>query len=562
MKNYKESYIENQNVLKSCSVKESNQLGVMTKNILSLSADEALAFFMTSTQYCSFELPEYFNFDSILQYIQKTIADKDFTDCCTEEPSQQKDVNLEILLNKDGLYGVRPLTLVNPYLYYFLCREICERNNWMVILDCFKTYAVPHITSCAIPVIPNEKESFHKSTVILNWWNAIEQHSLELSLEYRYMFVTDITNCYGSIIPESIDWALSLKGKTHCNDENHELARNIIHYIKSMQQGRNIGIPQGSGVFDLIGEIVLGYADLLLHQAIKQREKENDKEFSNYEILRYRDDYRIFSNNKDELEQLSYILQQVLERLNFRMNTQKTRLTENLVLDSIKSDKLAYIYNTPILNKKGCDFDGIQKHLLYLLMFARKHPNAGQLKNMLTDLDMRIAKRLKPRKIKSAKKTLNNNENTQNTEIYIPHIRENKRVIIAVATQLAVENVSIVNYALRAISRILKDINDMSERNKIINLVYERLRYQPNSTYTQVWLQNITYLNDLANRSCPYSLSLCKLVMGKAVTLWNTTWLKPELAGNLPVNSIVSKETLSKNNSIITFRETRAYYEI
>ena len=96
------------------------------------------------------------------------------------------------------------------------------------------------------------------------------------------------------------------------------------------------------------------------------------------------------------MEQLSYILQAVLEGLNFRMNTQKTYVSDNLVIDSIKSDKLAYIYNTPIFNKKGCDFDGIQKHLLYLLMFARKYSNAGQLKNMLTDLDTRIKERLKP----------------------------------------------------------------------------------------------------------------------------------------------------------------------
>lgn len=28
-------------------------------------------------------------------------------------------------------------------------------------------------------------------TTINNWWNSIEQHSIELSLEYRYMFVTE-----------------------------------------------------------------------------------------------------------------------------------------------------------------------------------------------------------------------------------------------------------------------------------------------------------------------------------------------------------------------------------
>lgn len=531
-------------------------------NVLSLNHEEALAFFMNSARFCGFELPEYFNFDILLQFIRNKIADKSFADCYTTAPTEQSGVNLEILLNKDGRYGVRPLTLVNPYLYYFLCREVCNKTNWETILDCFNKFTVPHIRSCAIPVIPKEKEAFHKSTIILNWWNSMEQRSLELSLEYRYMFVSDITNYYGSINPQSIDWALAMRSTVHANEENHKLAENLIFYIKAMQQGRNIGIPQGSGIFDFISEIVLGYADLLLHEAIKKREKECGRTFSNYEILRYRDDFRIFSNNKDELEQLSYILQAVLEGLNFRMNTQKTYVSDNLVIDSIKSDKLAYIYNTPIFNKKGCDFDGIQKHLLYLLMFARKYSNAGQLKNMLTDLDTRIEERLKPLKKKITVIDLGSDGPHEKEEIVQRHIQENKKAIIAIATQLAVENVSIVNYALRIISRVICDIEDKQERTEIIALVYNRLSNQPNSTYTQVWLQNITYPGDAANKTCPYTLPLCKLVMGETIDLWNNSWVKTEFTKDLPLSSIVDRETLSKNNSIITFRETRAYYEL
>jgi D-arabinose 5-phosphate isomerase GutQ len=120
----------------------------------------------------------------------------------------------------------------------------------------------------------------------------------------------------------------------------------------------------------------------LLHEAI-----ERAGITASYQIIRYRDDYRIFCNDKDQMEKISYILQQVLESLNFRMNSQKTKISENVVTDSIKSDKLAYIYNTPIFNKKGVDFDSFEKHLLYILMFARKHPNSGQVKTLLSDID-------------------------------------------------------------------------------------------------------------------------------------------------------------------------------
>lgn len=65
-----------------------------------------------------------------------------------------------------------------------------------------------------------------------------------------------------------------------------------------------------------------------------------------------------------------------------------------------------------------------------------------------------------------------------------------------------------------------------------------------------------------ANKICSYPLSLCKLVMGQLVTLWNNAWLKSEYANNLPINNIVNKETLSKNNSVIIFCEMGTYYEI
>ena len=299
-------------------------------NILTLKAKEALEFFMDSTRYCGFELPEYFEFNPLLKHVQKLIGDASFEECCSVSPAEMDKVNLNILLNKDGKYGVRPLTLLNPYLYYFLCREICDKKAWLSIRKSFEAFNVPHIKSCALPVIPSKVESFHHSSTILNWWNSMEQRSLELSLEYRYMFVTDITNCYGSINPQSIDWALNMKGTKHETKKNHALAQRIIGYIQGMQHGQNIGIPQGSEILNFVGEIILGYADLLLHEAI-EKEKSEGRDLGDYEILRYRDDYRIFSNNRDSLERLSYILQQVLESLNFRMNTQKTHVSNNMV---------------------------------------------------------------------------------------------------------------------------------------------------------------------------------------------------------------------------------------
>lgn len=534
-----------------------NIYDMAAKSLLSLASGDALDFFMQSEQFHDFELPEYFDFSKVLQFVKERIGDSPYEECVnTIGASRIPDVNFDILLNKDGKYAVRPLLLCNPYLYYFLCRELCCAENWDAVRKHFESCTVPNISLCAMPVIPEEVEQFHKATVILNWWNSMEQRSIELSLEYRYMFVSDIANCYGSVNPQSIDWALSRKGTKKETSKNHGLASAIMRYLIDFQYGRNIGIPQGCTVFHLIAEIILSYADLLLHERIR---KSGIREA--YTILRYRDDYRIFCNNKDALESISYLLQQVLESLNFRMNTAKTRISDSVITDSIKPDKLAYIYNTPIFNKKNCDFDGLQKYLLYILMFGRKYPDAGQLKTLLSDFDRRVMEKLKPRKVFSI--DLADNDSTSSMEeVEMPgKLSENVRAMTAIATQIALENVSVTHYALRVISRMLDSVKEEEEHDDLVDKVCKKLINRPNSTYSKLWLQNMTYQQDVRRKKCPYDSRLCRLVMGEDVELWNLSWLKPEYAKDFPQSTIIDKEALAKVSHVITFRETRSYWD-
>ena len=532
-----------------------------TKNILSLNHTEAMDFFLKSEQYHGFELPEYFVFDDLLQNVKNAVGKTPYEECLQEgmSPELLSDVNLDILLNKDGRYAVRPIILANPFLYYFLVREICNEQSWTVIKLLFEKFNVPHITSCALPVIPKEKEPFHKSTTILNWWSTMEQRSIELSLEYRYMFVTDITNCYGSVNPQAFDWAFSFKDTEYEQKAKNPIAKNIQKFLRAFQQGRNIGIPQGSAIFDFIGEIILGYSDLLLHEAIRK-----EGITTSYEIIRYRDDYRIFCNDKDVLEKISYILQHILESFNFRMNSKKTKISESIVTDSIKADKLAYIYNTPIFNKKGVDFDSFEKHLLYILMFARQYPDSGSIKTMLSDIDKRIEEWLKPqtREVSTINLEDTNNAIEKRSETYQRKlIGGSVRAMSAVCVQIALENVGCSHYALRVLSRMVDSLEEEQEKRDIIDKVYTKLCNQPNSDYNQLWLQNITYQNDKKKGVSPYHIRLCKVVMGENVELWNNSWLKKDLTKNYKQTSVVCNEVLKKVTLIITFRETRAYLE-
>lgn len=530
-----------------------------TKNVLSLDSKDAMDFFLKSEQYHGFELPEYFVFDELLQNVKRIVEDTPYEECLQNgiSPENLSNVNLDILLNKDGHYAVRPIVLANPFLYYFLVREICDESSWILIKKLFEKFQVPHITSCAMPVIPKGTEPFHKSTTIINWWNSMEQRSIELSLEFRYMFVTDITNCYGSVNPQAFDWAFSLKDTRFENGNKNSISKNIQKYLRAFQQGRNIGIPQGSAIFDFIGEIILGYSDLLLHEAIHKAGITNP-----YEIIRYRDDYRIFCNDKDVLEKISYILQHVLESLNFRMSSKKTKISNSIVTDAVKSDKLAYIYNTPIFNKKGCDFDSFEKHLLYILMFARQYPDSGSIRTMLSDIDNRIEDWLKPyeEEVTTIPILEDGEPKTEKVTKQRRLVGGSVHAMSAICTQIALENVGCCHYALRVLSRMVDSLKDENEKSTIVNLVYTKLCKQPNSDYIQLWLQNMTYQQDKITGTSPYKMRLCRVVdRNKKVELWNNEWLKPNLYSNLHYDNVVDAEVLKKVTPVITFRERRAY---
>ncbi len=504
--------------------------------VLTLDATDAEAFLLSTPQFMNCEMPEYIEFDGVLNFVKEKVGDKTFEECCKGNPDNLHNVSLNVLANKDGHYAVRPLTLANPYLYYFIVREICSEGSWQNVKKCFEKYHTKHITACAIPVIPKDGEAFHKATTILNWWNNLEQRALELSLEYKYMFITDITNCYGTVNPQTIEWALTLQDTEFATDENRQMARNIIRYLAALQQGRNIGLPQGGVAFNLIGEIILGYSDLLLHNEIQKYFKEEKIKNEPYEIIRYCDDYRIFCNNMKVLQDISYILQSVLESLNFRMNSQKTKISTSIVTDSIKPDKLWYIENTPIFRGKNCQFGGIQKTLMYILLFGRKFPNGGQLKTMLSNLSKNIESR--------------------------KAIVENVRAMCAVAVQIAAENVNISHYALRIVSQLVKNI-DKKDRCDILDKVVTKLINRPNSKYDQLWLQNITLADDSKRKKLPYEYDfpLCQLVDGKKVELWDNSWLLDELTYGFPYASIVDDKKIPDAPSAITFREIRGYNE-
>lgn len=161
---------------------------------------------------------------------------------------------------------------------------------------------------------------------------------------------------------------------------------------------------------------------------------------------------------------------------------------------------------------------------------------------------------------------LETNEITKETETreVDGHLWENISTMVAIAVEIAANNVRVASNALKVASQMLADMRDKDadKRKRIIGLIYNKLRHIPNSAFLQVWLQNITHVTDDWTQGELYDMPLCKVVAKQPVTLWNNSWLKPEFADILLTTSIADREALAKAGPVITFKAKRQYDEM
>lgn len=478
------------------------------KSILDLSEVKARKYFMESSNYCSLDLPKYIDFSKVLTYVEGKVGSKSLVDILKVskmKPSDYEGVNHRLLVKKDAKFTYRPIDIANPYLYYLLVRQMTTKGNWKDIKARFATFVSPNIEVISIPKVKSDVDKSHKAAGISDWWENIEQKTLALSLKYRYMFVTDITNCYGSIYTHSIAWALMGKDVAKAKKGKPGLLGNMIDsYMQGMQYGQTNGIPQGSVLFDFIAEMVLGYADSLLSKRLA------DEGIEEYKILRYRDDYRIFSNTKDELEKIAFHLQAVLADLNFQLNAKKTLLTEDVIENAIKPDKLAYLSGCRLYRKSNKRIHSmastLQQELLYIHQFAKEYPNSGTLRKLLTTFSERLAKRNK--------------------------IVKDPQILIAILTEIVLGSPKCYPIVLQLCSVLINMLSTTAEREDVVRDIYEKFQLIPNIGELQIWMQRITYkwANPIA-----YTEPICKIVANEPNTvLWNNEWVADEYKEAFP----------------------------
>lgn len=478
--------------------------------IIDLDAEAAQNYLKRPECYFRSDFPSYISFRSILDDTAQALDGKSYKSFQCDKGYRAIDmpgVNYELLSTKDGRFSWRPFELIHPAIYITLVQLICEKENWKIFSDLFEELHAGVVECTGFPLVSDNKDT-HDAAQVRNWWLKYEQRSLELSIEYTHLIKTDITNCYGSIYTHSIAWALhGLKEGKEDKQKCKLLGSKIDKHIRNSRYGQTNGITQGSVLMDLIAELVLAYVDSLITKELGQKSI-SEKDFH---ILRYRDDYSIFTHSDQKASQILRVISDCLRKVGMQLGAAKTTVSHNIIAGAIKPEKLAAIglEDMDITQAKT-----VQKQLLRLHAFARLHPNTGAIKRLADSMFQKISE--------------------------IDQPPEDLRVQVAIVCDIAVLSPG----AFPALSGILAKLISLApekDRAEMWEKVVIKMNRVPYNGYLDIWMQRVTKPIGMGITFTSKE-KICRIVDGENETLWNNEWINsPKLRDALDVSKIVVK---------------------
>jgi len=501
------------------------------KRIIDLSNEEAKTHFLNGCSYFSSDMPDYISFEPILTDVAKVLDGKDYKTFQSSRPNDLSKVNYSFLTNKDGKFAWRPFELIHPAIYVSLVNVICEPTHWESIQKRFSEFRGGAVNCCSVPVMSTDNQK-DIATQIHSWWVEIEQKSLEYSLEFSHVLHTDVVDCYGSLYTHSISWAIHGLQEAKSNKTNKfYLGNKIDNHIQASRYGQTNGISQGSVLMDFIAEIVLGYVDQQINSELDKPNKPTD-----FRILRYRDDYRIFANSDERVEEILRVVSEKLMSVGMKLGVSKTLLSRNIVEGSIKPEKLHAISLQSLDNTNA---KTIQKQLLRLHSFGQQFPNSGALRRLVSEFYTKIFRQT---------------EKPADLEVQV-----------AIATDIGFVSPSTFP-GIAAILSCLISLASSEEKLRLWQKVQNKMRRVPYNGYLEVWLQRII-LPKVINMRFHSEEKICKIVNGESLELWESGWIanhdlrEAVKTSKVIVKSLSEIEEIVKPEEIILFKQNAlAYY--
>ena len=472
------------------------------KRLVELSNEEAKQHFLKGSSYFNGDMPSYISFEPILRDVDTVLNGRNYTyfQEANNKPNGFQDVNYSFIANKDGRFAWRPYELMHPAIYVSLVSVVCESGNWNHITHRFSEFEDGVIDCCSAPVMSIDNQT-DTATQVRGWWQRVEQRSLSYSLEFSHVLHTDVTDCYGSLYTHSIPWSLHGLEEAKHNRSNSLLGNKIDSHIQAGRYGQTNGISQGSVLMDFIAEMVLGFVDQQIHHKIG--------EATDFRVLRYRDDYRIFSNSDDRAEEVLKVISDELRTVGMKLGLSKTFMSKNVIEGSIKPDKLAGI---GLEDLGETNAKTIQKQLLRLHAFGQRFPNSGALRRLVFQFLEKIS--------------------------VLTERPEDLEVQVAIATDIAFVSPNTFP-AIAAILSHLISIASSDEKTHLWEKVLYKMKRVPYNGHFEIWLQRVTKPQAVGIEFSSDE-RICQIVNGESPDLWENAWITSnDLKAALDVSKIV-----------------------
>ena len=440
-------------------------------------------------------------------------------------PTNFDKQSLIITTNKDGRVAWRPISLLNPVVYVYLVRLITTTDNWEKIVGKLRR-TNRNIICASLPMRGGKNAKKNKASQISKYHEEFEQASVKLSLKYSWISDADITNFYGSIYTHALAWAIDGKqASKKIRGNSTELGAEVDRRIGAFQYGQTNGIPQGSVLMDLFAELLLTYIDRKLSKRISK-----SKLLINYRILRYRDDYRIFSTSQENVLFITEELARVLRGLNLSLNSAKTSYTNDVLEASIKDAKIHAIASSLTSAIDLSDY----KCLLVMREFDRLFPNSGQLTGILLSLGKRV---------KSGK--LQKRYAWSIIAICLDIMKRSPKHLVLVLN-------IVVEYSSRALI-------GTTRKRKLITALESVRKQMPYSDMMDIWFYRIYKVYDFKLPKEFKNHPLNRVAMGKLGSLneiWNyKPWVNPDLEALMDSQTICPPLAVILDSVQIDIRE-------
>jgi len=275
----------------------------------------------------------------------------------------------------DRVFGI-----IEPKIYHDIAWFLLDKWE-LVINHLFHQDINFYCYSFPIPVTEkNEGDIGHlrSGRMIYEFIEMAENDLVADAFRYTYKIETDIKNFYPSIYTHSLAWALH--GKQSSREDRHLfnlLGTKLDKLFQNANDGCTNGLAIGPVISDIASEIILAAIDLKCSIELK----ENKVEFLG---VRFKDDYKILCNSKNDADTIIKCLQRQMRCYNLSLNEGKTKIVE-LPEGLFRPWILEYNPFT-LRQEKEISYKKFESTVLTVLKIDRKFPGTGIIDKFLSEL--------------------------------------------------------------------------------------------------------------------------------------------------------------------------------